>query len=125
MSVDHSVRTGRCLCGGVRYRVSGEMRNVINCFCEQCRRTSGHHVAASAAQLDGFELESETTLEWYESSDTARRGFCRRCGSSLFWQQKGRDNISIFAGTLDQPTGLRTVKIYTATVKATTMRCPN
>ena len=110
MPGDHPVKSGGCLCRGVRYRVTGELRNVINCFCEQCRRTSGHHVAASAARLDAFELESDATLEWYASSDIAKRGFCRRCGGNLFWQRKGDDTISIFAGTLDQPSGLRTVE---------------
>lgn len=37
----------------------------------------------------------------------ARRGFCGECGSSLFWDPPRRDTISIVAGTLDQPTGLR------------------
>jgi hypothetical protein len=38
----------------------------------------------------------------------ARRGFCARCGSSLFWDAPERDTLSIAAGTLDPPTGLRT-----------------
>ena len=44
-----------------------------------------------------------------ESSDSARRAFCGRCGSTLFWQGNGRDYISIAAGTLDGATGLPSV----------------
>jgi hypothetical protein len=36
----------------------------------------------------------------------ARRGFCRDCGSSLFWEPTSGDRVSIAAGTLDSPTGL-------------------
>jgi len=104
------VRTGGCLCGGVRYRLIGDIRDIINCFCTQCRKTTGHHFAATAATLAQFELTSEKTLCWYEASSSARRGFCNKCGSSLFWQKHGTDRISITAGTLDQPTGLKTVK---------------
>ena len=47
-------------------------------------------------------------LRWYEADDRAR-GFCAGCGASLFWRKVGGETISIAAGTLDQPTGLRTV----------------
>lgn len=107
-SGDSRSRTGGCLCQGVRYRTEGELRDVINCFCSQCRKTTGHHFAATACSLDRFELLKDSTLDWYAASDQARRGFCKRCGSSLFWQRNGSDSISITAGTLDTPTGLKT-----------------
>lgn len=44
-------------------------------------------------------------MRWYQSSDTAKRGFCPDCGSNLFWDGGG-DELSIMAGTLDGPTGL-------------------
>jgi len=50
------------------------------------------------------------TLRWYASSPTAERGFCSRCGGNLFWRPKGGDTISIMAGTIDQPTCLRTIE---------------
>ena len=103
-------RTGGCLCGGVRYRVTGELRGVINCFCGQCRKTSGHHVAATRARRADFHLGRDSTLKWYRSSEKAQRGFCCRCGGNLFWRHRDRDTISIMAGSLDQPTGLATVE---------------
>ena len=108
MTAHNRVRTGSCLCGGVRYTTVGELRAVINCFCTQCQKTSGHHFAATRADLNQFELVSDATLCWYDSSDIAQRGFCNRCGSSLFWQRKGTQTISITAGTLDKPTHLKT-----------------
>ena len=97
------MKTGSCLCGAVRYQVSGAMRPVIACHCVQCRKSSGHHVAATSAPRDSVAIEGEVT--WYASSDEARRGFCGTCGSQLFWDGPGQ-NLSIFAGTLDNPTGL-------------------
>ncbi|MBS0397820.1 MAG: GFA family protein [Proteobacteria bacterium] len=101
------VHEGGCLCGGVRYRLKGPLRDVIACHCSQCRRTSGHFVAATSIAADRLELLSDATLRWYESSATARRGFCSRCGGNLFWRRKEGPEISIMAGTLDPPTHLR------------------
>lgn len=98
--------TGRCACGAVRYRVEGPLRPVVACHCETCRRTSGHHVAATSARRDRVTIEGE--VRWYRSSEAAQRGFCPTCGSQLFWDGPG-SNLSIFAGTLDAPTGLTLV----------------
>lgn len=97
---------GHCLCGGVQYEVHGPLRPVVYCHCDMCRRTSGHFVAATACARDDLILTSAGTLQWYASSSSARRGFCGRCGASLFWDPIGEGRISIMAGTLDSPTGL-------------------
>ena len=98
---------GGCLCGGVRYRVHGPLREVIACHCSQCRRGSGHFVAATNTPADKLEFLTDATLSWYDSSQQARRGFCSRCGGNLFWRQTGSPDISIMAGTLDPPTRLK------------------
>ena len=95
---------GSCLCGEIRFEVEGPVRPIVACHCVQCRKTSGHFVAATSAPRDAIRIEGTPT--WYASSDTARRGFCGTCGSSLFWDGAG-ENLSIHAGTLDGPTGLR------------------
>lgn len=94
---------GSCLCGAVRFRVTAPMRPVIGCHCIQCRKTSGHYVAATAAPREAVEIHGEVT--WYRSSPEALRGFCGICGSSLFWDGPGR-HMSVHAGALDGPTGL-------------------
>lgn len=60
----------------------------------------------TSAPSAGIEMTAADGLVWYKSSDTAERGFCNRCGGNIFWRQKGRDAISITAGTLDTPTHL-------------------
>ena len=95
--------TGSCLCGAVHYTVAGSLRPVVGCHCTQCRKSSGHHVAATSAPRDAVRIEGE--VRWHHSSENARRGFCPICGSNLFWDGQGAD-LSIMAGTLDAPTGL-------------------
>lgn len=102
-----AVHRGSCLCGAVAYEVDGELREVVGCHCTQCRKTTGHFMAATAAKHDDFRITRKEGLAWYRSSDQARRGFCNVCGSTLFWQGDGRDYIAIAAGTLDGPTGIR------------------
>ncbi len=94
---------GGCLCGAVRYTVDGPLRPVVACHCSQCRKTSGHHFAATSASRVNIAITGE--VSWYQSSDWARRGFCATCGSNLFWDGPG-EYLSILAGSLDAPTGL-------------------
>ena len=98
---------GGCLCGGVTFEISGKLRDVIACHCTQCRKTSGHHVAATACDDDDLKFNKLDTLSWYRSSDIAERGFCSRCGSSLFYRPSQGHTTSIMAGSLDGATGLR------------------
>ena len=99
--------TGRCLCSAVRYAVNGPLRDVSYCHCSQCRRTSGHFVAASACDAGHLRFLEDGGLRWYRSSPLAERGFCKHCGSSLFWRPAHGRHISIMAGTLDTPTNLQ------------------
>jgi hypothetical protein len=109
-AANREVATGRCLCGAVTYEVRGPLRDVLICHCEECLRWHGHASACTAARRDQLVLTEQRGLRWVQSprSDAeARRGFCGECGSSLFWDPPRRETISIAAGTLDQPTGLR------------------
>ena len=99
-------RSGRCLCGAVRYAVRGPLSDVHACHCGQCRRQSGHYVVATSARRADLTLIEDRGLKWDRSSPKARRGFCGECGSALFWDD-GSDDISINVGSLDQPTGLK------------------
>ncbi len=97
---------GQCLCGAVHYQLNGTIRPVIACHCNQCRKTSGHYVAATQVKTAELEIEGSDAIRWYQSSDDARRGFCGICGSQLFWQPKDKDVTSVMAGTIDGKTGL-------------------
>jgi len=104
-------RSGGCLCGGVRYRIDGPCRDIICCHCENCRRTHGHIAAYTAIDRAQLTLLSDATLQWYhDASPDTYRGFCNRCGASLFWEiRDGRQRLSVAAGSLDDASGLQTV----------------
>ena len=110
--------TGSCLCGAVKYRLMGPLRPVVACHCGQCQKTSGHHVAATSVNRKDFELLKERGLKWFSSSLRVRRGFCLECGGNLFWDNTELPTISIFAGTLDQPSGLQLVEHIYVEAKA-------
>ena len=97
---------GSCLCGQVRYRVNGRLRSVVGCHCSQCRKASGHYVAATQARMADVVIEGGDNITWFRSSPEAKRGFCKICGSQLFWTRLDSDRISLMAGTLDGETGL-------------------
>jgi len=101
------MKSGRCICGAVKYRSIGPWRDVISCHCETCRRTSGHFWAATAVSADRLEITADAGLVWFQSSPVAKRGFCNRCGSSLFYRHNDKSYIAVAAGTLDQPSGLQ------------------
>ena len=100
------IHTGACLCGAVKFRVDGPMREVVFCHCGQCRRQTGLYYASTNAADADLTVEGGDSITWYESSECGRRGFCRHCGSALFWKYEGQDHISIQAGSLDMPTKL-------------------
>ena len=106
---------GCCLCGAVVFEVAGTPREVIACHCSQCRKWSGHVWAASSVPVSDFRLIRQDGLAWYRASASARRGFCRCCGASLFWVPDGEPRVSFAPGALDGPTGLKLARhIFTA-----------
>ena len=99
--------TGSCLCGSVRYNVRGSLRDVLICHCPFCQRMNTHVGAYTACAVADLEIVNSRTLRWYRSSPGARRGFCSKCGSALFWEPTPVTHISISAGSVNQPTGLK------------------
>lgn len=104
--------TGSCLCGDVTFTVTGTPHDPAACHCSMCRKTSGHVWAAAIVEDAGLEISGP--VRWYQSSANARRGFCPRCGSSLFWQEIGSGQIDFALGAVDGPTGMHLHRhIYT------------
>ena len=102
--------TGHCLCSAVAFEVHGELTPPTACHCSQCRRQTGHFMVSSNASRADFHITKDDGLAWYRSSDFAQRGFCKDCGSTLFWIADGADYVSIALGVVDTPTGLKIAK---------------
>ena len=106
---------GSCLCGGVRFSVSGDLPPPDACHCSQCRRQSGHYWASTDVQRSALVITGEENLRWYASSPRVRRGFCATCGSFMFWDPIHKNSIAIAMGAFTTPTGTHLhMHIFTA-----------
>jgi hypothetical protein len=79
------VLNGSCLCGGVRFTVTGELGTALNCHCGMCRKA---HAAAFRTRVivrrDSVTWQSgEQLIRRYQSSPTTTRTFCNTCGTRL------------------------------------------
>ena len=101
------MKTGSCLCGGVAFEMRGPLKAITACHCTQCRKQTGNYWASTTSADADLHFVRKDTLAWYRASDTAQRGFCKACGSTLFWKADGRDTTSICAGSIDGETGLK------------------
>ena len=102
--MEEETHEGGCLCGAVRYRITGEALGVEYCHCSMCRKAAG---APVVVWMD-FDTSAVTWLtlgpKRYASSPDALRGFCSACGSALTFENKNTPNkISLTVGTLDTP----------------------
>ena len=112
---------GGCLCGGVRFRVTGPIGPAVFCHCSMCRRASGSAFASNASVAsDDFRIVSGAELvQKYESSPGKFRHFCGRCGSPLFSLDPatpGQTRIRL--GTVDGDPGTRPALHYAVESKA-------
>jgi hypothetical protein len=97
---------GSCLCGNVRYQISGELGDFGFCHCTSCRKASGSaHAANAPVDRARFRLTSgQDTLREFESAPGKFRSFCGRCGSPIYaYLAATADVIRIRLGSLDTP----------------------
>lgn len=97
-----------CLCKGVKFKVRGQLRHVINCHCTQCMKTHGNYAAYTACLEKNITFINKKSIKWYKSSKIAKRGFCSNCGASIFYKTNNSKSISISAGLFKNPTKLKT-----------------
>jgi hypothetical protein len=98
---------GSCLCGAVTFEVAGSLPEASACHCTKCRKHTGHYEAGVDLPRNRVSIFGQEAISWYFSSEKVRRGFCRFCGSSLFFDPVERDWIGINMGAFDGPTGTR------------------
>ena len=100
-----SVHKGSCLCGDITFEVSSTLEPATACHCTQCRKQTGHYFASSDVPRAALRVTGK--VSWYASSEKVQRGFCARCGSTLFWDPIRQDRIAIALGAFDTPTQTR------------------
>jgi hypothetical protein len=94
--------SGGCMCGAVRYQLTGGATNLCYCHCTSCRRAAG----APAVPWGTFARSDFTvtrgSITEYRSSPQVARGFCSQCGTTLSYRHARRAaEIDITLGSLD------------------------
>ena len=109
---------GSCLCGAIAFEVDGRLGTADACHCVQCRKWTGHFLASTDVARSALTIRRAENLSWHLSSEKVRRGFCAKCGSSLFFDpidQKKYDWIGISMGAFDTSTETKlALHIYVA-----------
>lgn len=107
---------GGCLCGAVRYEVSGQLLFGANCYCSDCRKITSSHSAVLGVPEATVAVTGETRAftSTSDSGNPVTRVFCPTCGTGVF--SKGRPGVLIVkAGTLDDPEQFKPmVSVYTS-----------
>lgn len=99
-------RTGRCLCGDVSFTLVLTDMKAHVCHCSMCRK-SGAGGPCISVDCENAEIKGEESLRWYKSSDHAERGFCKNCGSFLFFRTTdGSAYMNVSTAVLDDDTGI-------------------
>jgi len=107
-----SERTGGCLCGQVRYRLTAEPVASRVCWCRACQYVAGNGtvnalLSTPAIAVTGSPSEYVRTAE---SGNLVRLRFCAKCGCHLFTDSSGRPGLTVVrVGTLDDPSSIQPV----------------
>jgi hypothetical protein len=101
------VMTGGCQCGAVRYHAVPMVDNAHICHCRMCQKSVGNFFAALVGA-------PRKTFAWtrgepaaFRSSEHVDRGYCRDCGTPLFFRREGSDYITLTIGSFDHPERLK------------------
>lgn len=90
---------GSCLCGAVQFNAAEVVQHVGSCHCGMCVKWSGPWLAVDCGSDVSFSAEDAITR--YDSSDWAERGFCKHCGTHLFYHLKAADRYMMPPGLFD------------------------
>ncbi len=95
---------GGCLCGRVRFEITGEIQDIIYCHCSQCRKAQGSAFAANG-NVNIYEfnfINGENELTGYESTPGQTKYFCKHCGSPILSKTKSNpDMVRVRLGTVE------------------------
>jgi len=109
---------GSCLCGNIRYAITGDFGQVTHCHCGMCRKAHGAAFGTyAAARRSDFQwTDGEDVVTPYRSSDGVDRLFCPECGSTLaVLFAVEAEIIYVALGTVDGDPGVRPeAHIFTA-----------
>lgn len=96
--------SGKCLCGAVTFTAQADSPHLGACHCSMCRKWTGGPLLEVECGIS-VQFEGEENIRVYDSSEWGERGFCSKCGSSLFYRVKENGSTGIAAGLIDNMSG--------------------
>lgn len=97
--------TGTCLCAAVSIEVEGLKPSIGVCHCSTCRKWSGGPFIGVEAVSEIKFIGDENIIK-YNSSDWAQRGFCKLCGTHLFYYLIPKQEYVLLAGMFEEQQGM-------------------
>ncbi|MBL3527218.1 MAG: GFA family protein [gamma proteobacterium endosymbiont of Lamellibrachia anaximandri] len=119
---------GGCLCGKVRFEITGEIENIIYCHCSQCRKVQGSAFATNGnVDVEAFIfLSGEDELTGYQSSPGQTKHFCKHCGSPIISRNESVPNkVRVRLGTIESDIRERPIAHIFITSKANWEELPD
>ncbi|MEL6829954.1 MAG: GFA family protein [Pseudomonadota bacterium] len=97
-------QSGGCLCGQVTYEVDGALVFSAVCHCPTCRKSAGAPMVGWAMFHAKDVRYDRSNVTEFASSEGVRRGFCSRCGTTLFYESDFIEGlIDVTTESLDDP----------------------
>ncbi|GAC16212.1 GFA family protein [Aliiglaciecola lipolytica] len=120
---------GSCLCGSVKFELSGDFQSFFLCHCTRCQKDTGSAHAANlfarGSTLTWLQGESDVNTYNYPNSLHAK-SFCQKCGSALPTRAESIDSIVVPAGSLDSSVPMTpTAKIFVGSCASWSMNLSN
>ncbi|MFJ5487370.1 GFA family protein [Hansschlegelia beijingensis] len=94
---------GECLCGAVTMAATLKDGSMHACHCSMCRRWSAGPFLYLAVEPASLQIAGGEAVGRYRSSAEAERGFCRICGSTMFWRALDGSSLDVSAQSVDDP----------------------
>lgn len=122
---------GSCLCGGIKFVISGEFSRPAHCHCSMCQKQHGA-AFRSRGRVNAADFEwvqGEELVTFYESTPGMFRGFCSVCGSPILnkfgpkapavaFRPEALHQYGIALATLDDDPGVRQFEHHFVASKA-------
>ena len=102
--MNRNIYKGGCLCGKVRFEITGDIKNIVYCHCSRCRKAQGSAFATNGnVDVDKFKLISgEDEMTGYESTPGQTKYFCRCCGSPIISKSESSpDKVRVRLGVIE------------------------
>ena len=117
-------KKGSCLCGSIKFVYTNVQKDVAACHCGSCKKWGGGPYFSVKCGTD-VSFEGEENISIFDSSDWAVRGFCKNCGTHLFYRFKHNNEYRVPLGLIDDEAGLSLENQYFVDIKSNVYQLSN